>query len=199
MTADGLRRQEQQRQEQAGALESAVAVLNSSIAHNDESARRIRADLQQQEGREDSLAAQIAQRKDRLEEIEGQLSAGSQAIQVQREKVEENAKSAGQLEQELERLRDSQALAQADAADARALRSALAAAAQEVLDRTGPSAGSWQSWRSSLPMPKPSWPRPRESRTRQSSPWTRGATPPRAMPCWRRSAGRRRRAAKRHT
>ena len=137
VTADGLRRQEQQRQEQAGALESAVAVLNSSIAHNDESARRIRADLQQQEGREDSLAAQIAQRKDRLEEIEGQLSAGSQAIQVQREKVEENAKSAGQLEQELERLRDSQALAQADAADARALRSALAAAAQEVLDRDG--------------------------------------------------------------
>ncbi len=135
VAADGLRRQEQQRQEQAGALESAVAVLNSSIAHNDESARRIRADLQQQEGREGSLAAQIAQRKDRLEEIEGQLSAGSQAIQVQREKVEENAKSAGQLEQELERLRDSQALAQADAADARALRSALAAAAQEVLDR----------------------------------------------------------------
>ena len=137
VAADGLRRQEQQRQEQAGALESAVAVLNSSIAHNDESARRIRADLQQQEGLEDSLAAQIAQRKDRLEEIEGQLSAGSQAIQVQREKVEENAKSAGQLEQELERLRDSQALAQADAADARALRSALAAAAQEVLDRDG--------------------------------------------------------------
>ena len=137
VAADGLRRQEQQRQEQAGALESAVAVLNSSIAHNDESARRIRADLQQQEGREDSLAAQIAQRKDRLEEIEGQLSAGSQAIQVQREKVEENAKSAGQLEQELERLRESQALAQADAADARALRSALAAAAQEVLDRDG--------------------------------------------------------------
>lgn len=137
VAADGLRRQEQQRQEQAGALESAVAVLNSSIAHNDESARRIRADLQQQEGREDSLAAQIAQRKDRLEEIEGQLSAGSQAIQVQREKVKENAKSSGQLEQELERLRDSQALAQADAADARALRSALAAAAQEVLDRDG--------------------------------------------------------------
>ncbi len=137
VAADGLRRQEQQRQEQAGALESAVAVLNSSIAHNDESARRIRADLQQQEGREDSLAAQIDQRKNRLGEIEGQLSAGSQAIQVQREKVEENAKSAGQLEQELERLRDSQALAQADAADARALRSALAAAAQEVLDRDG--------------------------------------------------------------
>lgn len=75
--------------------------------------------MQQQEGREGSLAAQIAQRKDRLEEIEGQLSAGSQAIQVQREKVEENAKSAGQLEQELERLRDSQALAQADAAETR--------------------------------------------------------------------------------
>ena len=137
VAADGLRRQEQQRQEQAGALESAVAVLNSSIAHNDESARRIRADLQQQEGREGSLAAQIDQRKARLSEIEGQLTAGAQAIRAQQEKAEENARSAGQLEQELERLRDSQALAQADAADARALRSALAAAAQEVLDRDG--------------------------------------------------------------
>ena len=135
VTADGLRRQEQQRQEQAGALESAVAVLNSSIAHNDESARRIRADLQQQEGREGSLAAQIDQRRARLSEIEGQLTAGAQAIRAQQEKAEENARSAGQLEQELERLRDSQALAQADAAETRALRSALAAAAQEVLDR----------------------------------------------------------------
>ncbi len=135
VTADGLRRQEQQRQEQAGALESAVAVLNSSIAHNDESARRIRADLQQQKGREGSLAAQIDQRKARLSEIEGQLTAGAQAIRAQQEKAEENARSAGQLEQELERLRDSQALAQADAAETRALRSALAAAAQEVLDR----------------------------------------------------------------
>ena len=135
VTADGLRRQEQQRQEQAGALESAVAVLNSSIAHNDESARRIRADLQQQEGREGSLTAQIDQRRARLSEIEGQLTAGAQAIRAQQEKAEENARSAGQLEQELERLRDSQALAQADAAETRALRSALAAAAQEVLDR----------------------------------------------------------------
>ena len=137
VTADGLRRQEQQRQEQAGALESAVAVLNSSIAHNDESARRIRADLQQQEGREGSLAAQIDQRRARLSEIEGQLTAGAQAIRAQQEKAEENARSAGQLEQELERLWDSQALAQADAAETRALRSALAAAAQEVLDRDG--------------------------------------------------------------
>ena len=134
VTADGLRRQEQQRQEQAGALESAVAVLNSSIA---ESARRIRADLQQQEGREGSLTAQIDQRRARLSEIEGQLTAGAQAIRAQQEKAEENARSAGQLEQELERLRDSQALAQADAAETRALRSALAAAAQEVLDRDG--------------------------------------------------------------
>ena len=91
-----------QRQEQAGALESAVAVLNSSIAHNDESARRIRADLQQQEGREGSLAAQIDQRRARLSEIEGQLTAGAQAIRAQQEKAEENARSAGQLEQELE-------------------------------------------------------------------------------------------------
>ena len=133
VTADGLRRQEQQRQEQAGALESAVAVLNSSIAHNDESARRIRADLQQQEGREGSLAAQIDQRRARLSEIEGQLTAGAQAIRAQQEKAEENARSAGQLEQEWERLRDSQALAQADAAETRALRSALAAAAQTQL------------------------------------------------------------------
>ena len=66
--ADRLRFEMQGREAQANELESAIAVLKSSIQHNLESAARLKADLEQQEGREGSLSAQIEQRRERLEE-----------------------------------------------------------------------------------------------------------------------------------
>ena len=136
VTADGLRRQEQQRQEQAGALESAVAVLNSSIAHNDESARRIR-------------------------------PCGTARPWLRRMPPRPGPCARR-----------------------------WPPPPRRCWTGTGPSAGSWPNWRSSPPPPRRSWPRRRRSRSRPSSLWTRGATPPRAMLCWRRSAGKGRRAAK---
>ena len=62
--ADPLRFEMQGREAQANELESAIAVLKSSIQHNLESAARLKADLEQQEGREGSLSAQIEQRRD---------------------------------------------------------------------------------------------------------------------------------------
>ncbi|MCI8423436.1 MAG: chromosome segregation protein SMC [Lawsonibacter sp.] len=133
--ADRLRFEMQGRQAAANELESAVAVLKSSIQHNQESARRIQADLEQQEGREDSLAAQIAQRKDRLAEIEEQRQEQRQTVAQKSQEAEEAARSAGALARELEELRTREGLENAGAAEAKALLSALAAAAQEVLDR----------------------------------------------------------------
>ena len=49
--ADRLRFEMQGREAQANELESAIAVLKSSIQHNLESAARLKADLEQQEGR----------------------------------------------------------------------------------------------------------------------------------------------------
>ena len=133
--ADRLRFALQGRQAKANELESAIAVLKSSIQHNLESAQRIRADLEQQEDREGSLSGQIEQRKSRLAEIEAQLEKGRAALSAKDREADEAARSAGTLAQELERLRGQADLGAAGAAEAKALLSALAAAAQEVMDR----------------------------------------------------------------
>ncbi len=133
--ADKLRFALQGIQARANELESAVAVLKSNIQHNLESAQRIQADLEQQQGREGSLAAQIGKRRERLEEIEAQIQAGQAALAAKQAEAEEAERSAGVLARELEELRARQGVGSADAAEAKALLSALAAAAQEVLDR----------------------------------------------------------------
>ena len=135
--ADRLRFENQGRQAKANELESSIAVLKNNIQHNTESAQRIQADLQQQEGREDSLTAQIDQRRTRLAEIEENLARGREALNQRSAQAAEAAGKAGTLARELEELRDREALRTADAAEAKALLSALAAAAQEVLDRDG--------------------------------------------------------------
>ncbi len=133
--ADRLRFEMQGRQAEMNELESAIAVLKSSIRHNMESAQRLKSDLEQQEGREGSLSAQIAQRRARLEEIENQLAAGRLTLEEKSREAGDAARSAGTLARELEELRGKADLESADAAEAKALLSALAAAAQEVLDR----------------------------------------------------------------
>ena len=135
LEADRLRFEMQGRQAAANELESAVAVLRSSIQHNLESAQRIQADLEQQEGREGSLTAQIDQRRQRLTEIEGQWQERRAELTAKSGEAQEAANSAGTLARELEELRSRADLESADAAEAKALLSALAAAAQEVMDR----------------------------------------------------------------
>ena len=132
---DRLRFEMQGRQARANALESDIAVLKNNITHNLESAQRIKIELEQQEGREDSLAAQIDQRRTRLEEIEGQLKVCLEQLSAKETEAGQAASSAGTLARELEQLREQEALENANAAEAKALLSALAAAAQEILDR----------------------------------------------------------------
>ncbi|MDE6880299.1 MAG: chromosome segregation protein SMC, partial [Oscillospiraceae bacterium] len=135
LEADRLRFELQGCQAQANELESAIAVLKSNIQHNLDSAQRIQADLEQKEDREGSLSAQIAQHTQRLAEIDHQAAQGRAALEERSRQAEEAARSAGTLAQELEQLR-SQADLEADgASEAKALLSALAAAAQEVMDR----------------------------------------------------------------
>ena len=133
--ADQLRFAIQSREATIRELESAVAVLKSSIQHNLENTARIREELEQREGRQDSLSGQIAERTARLQEIEGQLTDTRDRVEQQTQKAQEALRSAGTLAQELEDLRGQEATKTADAHQAKALLSALAAAAQEVLDR----------------------------------------------------------------
>ena len=135
MEAEGIRFQMQQRQADANECERAVAVLKARIQSNLENADRVRRELEAQEGRAGSISGQIAERQARLTEIAGRM----EALQAQRAAAEEAGRqvsqSAGNLQAELEALRQKEAVETASAAEARALLSALAAAAQELLDR----------------------------------------------------------------
>ena len=133
--ADRLRFESQSREAAAAELESAIAVLKNNVQNNLDNAQRIRADLDQQEDRADSLAGQIGQRQERLAEIEDKLTRMREELRGKSEQAQEAAQSAGTLARELEELRQKEAMETATAAEAKALLSALAAAAQEVLDR----------------------------------------------------------------
>ena len=133
--ADQLRFAIQSREATIRELESSVAVLKSSIQHNLENTARIREELEQREGRQDSLTGQIAERAARLSEIEKQLADTRRQVEEHNQKAQEALRTAGTLAQELEELRGQETTKTADAHQAKALLSALAAAAQEVLDR----------------------------------------------------------------
>ncbi len=130
-----LRGQVRERESGAAELESAVAVLNNTIANNQDNVTRIQGELAQQEGREGGLMEQIHQRNARLQQIDSQIAHLDGQLEQLRSQSEEAARSAGVLTRELEQLRQRMNTEQADAAEAKALLSALAAAAQEVLDR----------------------------------------------------------------
>ena len=132
---EGVRFQMMQREADANGLENAIAVLKTNIQNNLENRDRIQRELEQQEGRADSIAAQIGERKTRLEELEGQSVGLRQQLADRQKEAASASRSAGAIAQELEHLRRKEAVENASAADAKALISALAAAAQEVLDR----------------------------------------------------------------
>ena len=135
--ADRLRFAIQGREATVRELESSIAVLKSSIQHNLENTARIREELEQREGRQDSLSGQIAERSARLTAINEQLEQARREAEEKNAAAQEALRSAGTLARELEELRGMESVKTADAHQAKALLSALAAAAQEGMDRDG--------------------------------------------------------------
>lgn len=133
--AEGVRFQMMQKQADANGLENAIAVLKANIQNNLENRDRIQRELDQQEGRADSVAAQIEDRRQRLAELEEQRVKLQTELEARQQEAREAANSAGSLAAELELLRQKESMEHASAADAKALLSALAAAEQELLDR----------------------------------------------------------------
>ena len=137
MDAEGIRFEMMGRQADANECENAIAVLKANIQNNLENTDRLRRELEVQEGRAGSIEGQIEQRKGRLEEIEGETAALAAQIAQKQAEADELGKSAGTLASEMEALRQKESMENASAAEAKALLSALAAAAQEVMDRDG--------------------------------------------------------------
>ncbi len=133
--AEGVRFQMMQRETDANGLENAVAVLKTNIQNNLENRERIQRELEQQDGRADSISAQIGDRQDRLARLEEDSAGLRRELAERQEEAASASRSAGDIARELEELRRREETENSSAADAKALISALAAAAQEVLDR----------------------------------------------------------------
>ena len=110
-------------------------MLKTNIQNNQINAQRIRQELEQKEGREDTLAAQIAERRSHMETALLQIGQLKNELEQKQQESLQASRSAGSLAQELQELREKQDMESATAAEAKAMLSALAAAAQEVLDR----------------------------------------------------------------
>ena len=133
--AEGIRFTMMQRQADANTLESDMAVLRADIRNNLTNRDRIQQELDQQAGRSDSLAAQIAQRQARLDAIVQEAEQLERERQKRAQAAREAERSSQAALDELEELRRRAADETASAAEAKALLSALAAAAQEMMDR----------------------------------------------------------------
>ncbi len=133
--AEGIRFEMMQRDADANGIESGVAVLKTNIQNNIENASRLEGELAAQEGRAGSIGNQIEERRARLSAIALEAEELRTQLLSRREHAEETARSAGGLIGEMEALRAKEAVETASAGEAKALLSALAAAAQELMDR----------------------------------------------------------------
>ena len=135
LQAEELRGKQSGVDEQVHACENSIALLKNDIKNNSENAQRIRQELEQQEGRAGSIAAQIDEGRSRMDQIEEDMAACQTQVDALARDMREVLGSAGTLNEELERLQERERLETASAAEARELLSALAAAAQELYDR----------------------------------------------------------------
>ena len=135
LESEGIRFAVMQRQADANELESAVAVLKSSIQNNLDSAQRLRRELEQRGDRAQALSGQIGQRQSRLEAIAAEERALQAELEDRRAALRELERQAAGLVRELEELQEKERSETGSASEARALLSALSAAAQELLDR----------------------------------------------------------------
>ena len=114
---------------------SAVAVLRTGIEHNRANIERVENDLRDQSGRAESLTAQIAAKRARIEELAAHAAELEEELRTFLAQAEELARTAGEAGSEVEALRAREALAASDAADCRADVSAINAGLAELTER----------------------------------------------------------------
>ena len=124
-----------QREADANLCDNAIAVLKANIQNNMENSGRLQEELAAQEGRDDSIGAQIEDRRSRIRSIVEEADALRASLTDYQNQSQEAIRSAGTLAAEMEALRQKEAVESASASEAKALLSALAAAAQELMDR----------------------------------------------------------------
>ena len=115
--------------------ESALAVLESAIVHNEENIRRARQELEETESRSGNLQKQAEEQEARIGEIDRRLAALNHTLEDLLAQARTAADRAGGAQDEAEALRAKEAIAVAAAADARADAAALAAEKGQISER----------------------------------------------------------------
>ena len=130
--------------------ESAVAVLESTIAHHEENIRRATQELTETETRTGGLARQTQEQEERIAEIDAQIARLNQGLDALLEKAREASEQAGGAQAEAEALRAKEALALSAAADARAEKAAIDAENGQIKERRTTLAADLENTRAQL-------------------------------------------------
>ncbi len=115
--------------------ESAVAVLRTSVNHNQENMERIDRELSDVQTRSENLQGQVDALEARMAEIEATVQARRDELTALLSKAEETTHSAGSAAAEMQALHAKSALKTAAAADTKAELSALSAGEHEMEER----------------------------------------------------------------
>ena len=133
--ADNLRMRLTAAESDAGEESAAIAVLETTIQHNEESLRRLEQELTDADSRRDSLQIQIDGQLGRIGDIDrqtGEIAVELEALLAQVQSLADSARGAAE---DAEGLRAREVMATAEAADGKAKLSALEAGLTEVAQR----------------------------------------------------------------
>lgn len=135
MALDGIRQKISEYESQSAELDSAIAVLKTKLENNIGESDRIGRELDEQEGRDGGIKAQIDERKRRIDEIASEkLQLAGKAELFLREQ-QALADTEGESSKKLGELVGSENELLSLISDAKARLSALASTAQEMYDR----------------------------------------------------------------
>ena len=135
MEAEQVRAESAGLENRAQEQESAVAVLESAIAHNRENIERARTELMESDSRTGSLERQAAEQEARVAEIDRRSAELEQALDELLTQAQAAADQAGGAQSLAEVLRGQEAMAVAAAADRRAELAAISAENGQILER----------------------------------------------------------------
>ncbi len=132
---DALREELNAIENEAAECENAASLMRNTIENNLENAERVRAELEDTEKRAGSVRGQIEAGRAHMQQLSEQSDALRDEMEQREDQVRELDENVGTLAREEEELRRQVEAGNASEAEARSLLSALAAAAQELLDR----------------------------------------------------------------
>ena len=133
--AEAVRAQIEELEGDAKEHTAAVAVLNTTISHNEENIRRAQEELAQTEGRAGSLEKQAEEQEERIRQLAEEIETVSAELEGLLAQAQAMAGEASGAQSEAETFRAREALAVAAAADARAEAAAIAAENQQIRQR----------------------------------------------------------------